>query len=76
MPCERRWCGDYACNYSRSCCMNHISIVEPSFVFAFVETFINILEEYLGGFSSTLIKDHFDIVYQVSIHFLRPVSFC
>ena len=39
--------------------------VEPSFVFAFTETFIGILEEYLGGISSSLVKDHFDVVYQV-----------
>lgn len=39
--------------------------VDPSFVFAFIEVFISILEEYLGGISSSLIKDHFDVVYQV-----------
>jgi len=44
--------------------------VEPSFVFAFVETFISILEEYLGGISSSLIKDYFDVVYQVLESFL------
>jgi hypothetical protein len=44
---------------------NMTFVVEPSFVFAFVETFINILEEYLGNISSSLIKDHFDVVYQV-----------
>ncbi|KAF8313048.1 clathrin adaptor mu subunit [Clavulina sp. PMI_390] len=39
--------------------------VDPAFVFAFVETFISILEDYLGTVSSSSIKDHFDVVYQL-----------
>ncbi|KAF9520375.1 hypothetical protein BS47DRAFT_1311803 [Hydnum rufescens UP504] len=39
--------------------------VDPLYVFAFVDTLIGILEEYLGDVSSSLLKEHFDIVYQL-----------
>ncbi|KAF8324480.1 Mu homology domain-containing protein [Cantharellus anzutake] len=39
--------------------------VDPIFVFSFIDTFIQTLIEYLGDISSSLIKDHFDVVYQL-----------
>jgi AP-3 complex subunit mu len=41
------------------------TLVDPLYVFAFIDTLIGILEEYLGEVSSSLLKEHFDIVYQV-----------
>ena len=41
--------------------------VDPSYVFAFIETFISTLEDYLVEVSSSSIRDHFDVVYQVGI---------
>ena len=48
--------------------------VDPLFGFAFLQTFINILQEYFGDLSAATLKDNFDVVYQVRhqmLHFLR-----
>jgi len=39
--------------------------VDPLFGFAFLQTFIDILQEYFGTLSAATLKDHFDVVYQV-----------
>ncbi|KAF9076627.1 Mu homology domain-containing protein [Rhodocollybia butyracea] len=39
--------------------------VDPLFAFAFLQTFIDILREYLGTVSAATLKDNFDIVYQL-----------
>lgn len=47
--------------------------VDPLFGFAFLQTFINILQEYFGDLSAATLKDNFDVVYQVRhqmLHFL------
>jgi AP-3 complex subunit mu len=40
--------------------------VNPLFAFAFLETFIATLVDYLGDITETSLKDNFDIVYMVS----------
>jgi len=39
--------------------------VDPVFVFAFLQTFLDILQEYLGDVTAGTIRDNFDTVYQV-----------
>ncbi|KAE9403794.1 clathrin adaptor mu subunit [Gymnopus androsaceus JB14] len=39
--------------------------VDPLLAFAFLQTFIDILREYLGTVSAATIRDNFDIVYQL-----------
>jgi hypothetical protein len=39
--------------------------VDPVFVFAFLRTFLDILQEYLGDVTAGTIRDNFDTVYQV-----------
>ncbi|KAF5393586.1 hypothetical protein D9757_000394 [Collybiopsis confluens] len=39
--------------------------VDPLFAFAFLQTFIDVLREYLGTVSAATVKDNFDIVYQL-----------
>ena len=39
--------------------------VDPLFGFAFLQIFIDILQEYFGTLSAVTLKDHFDVVYQV-----------
>lgn len=55
---------------SSMCCvfriLNECILVEPVFVFAFLQTFIETLQDYLGEISSPTLRDHFDVVYQVS----------
>ena len=36
------------------------------FVFAFIHTLLDVLQEYLGEVSAGTIRDNFDVVYQVS----------
>ena len=43
------------------------SAVDPTFVFAFMDTFVEILEDYFGEISAMTLKDHFDTVYQVRV---------
>ncbi|KAF5322424.1 hypothetical protein D9619_001063 [Psilocybe cf. subviscida] len=38
---------------------------DPLFGFAFLQTFIEILNEYFGSLSTATIKDNFDVVYQL-----------
>ena len=38
--------------------------VDPSFVFAFLRTFVDILQEYLGDVTAGTIRENFDTVYQ------------
>lgn len=45
--------------------------VDPLYVFAFLDTFIGMLEEYLGDLSASVLKDHFDVVYQVCLMVFR-----
>lgn len=39
--------------------------VNPLYVFAFLQTFIDILREYFGQISAETLKDNFDVVYQL-----------
>ncbi|KAG6899382.1 hypothetical protein C0993_010681 [Termitomyces sp. T159_Od127] len=39
--------------------------VDPLFAFAFIQAFIDILNEYFGNVSAATLKDNFDVVYQV-----------
>jgi len=39
--------------------------VDPLFVFAFLRTFLETLQEYLGDLSAASLKDNFDVVYQL-----------
>ncbi|KDR83498.1 hypothetical protein GALMADRAFT_261870 [Galerina marginata CBS 339.88] len=39
--------------------------VDPLFGFAFLQTFIDILQEYFGSLSSVTLKENFDVVYQL-----------
>lgn len=38
---------------------------DPLFVFAFIRTLLDVLQEYLGDVTAGSIRDNFDIVYQV-----------
>ena len=40
--------------------------VNPLFAFAFLESFLETLEQYLGDVTEASIKDNFDVVYMVS----------
>ncbi|KAG6833630.1 hypothetical protein H0H87_004257 [Tephrocybe sp. NHM501043] len=42
-----------------------MSPVDPLFAFAFIQTFIDILNEYFGNVSAATLKDNFDVVYQL-----------
>jgi hypothetical protein len=53
--------------------MDNDGIVDPLFAFAFLQSFVEILQEYFGTVSAATLKDNFDVVYQVSptiIYFL------
>ncbi|KAG6820168.1 hypothetical protein H0H93_004431 [Arthromyces matolae] len=39
--------------------------VDPLFAFAFIQTFIDILNEYFGNVSAATLRDNFDVVYQL-----------
>ncbi|ETW84504.1 hypothetical protein HETIRDRAFT_103055 [Heterobasidion irregulare TC 32-1] len=39
--------------------------IDPLYAFAFLRTFIEILQDYLGNISAATIKDNFDVVYQL-----------
>ena len=41
-------------------------VVDPLFAFAFLQSFVEILQEYFGTVSAATLKDNFDVVYQVS----------
>lgn len=41
-------------------------IVNPLFAFAFLDSFLQTLREYLGEVTESTIKENFDIVYMVS----------
>ena len=45
--------------------------MDPLYVFSFLQTFVDILNEYLGQISAETLKDNFDIVYQVSHRLVR-----
>ena len=47
------------------------SKVDPLLAFAFIQTFVDILQEYFGTVSVPTVKENFDIVYQV-----RNLSAC
>lgn len=40
--------------------------VDPLLGFAFLQTFVDVLQEYFGDVSMITVKENFDIVYQVS----------
>ena len=42
-------------------------LVDPLYAFAFLQTFVDILNEYFGHLSAETLKDNFDIVYQVRL---------
>lgn len=44
---------------------------DPLYVFSFLQTFVDILNEYLGQISAETLRDNFDIVYQVSHRLVR-----
>ncbi|KAF8076018.1 Mu homology domain-containing protein [Lyophyllum atratum] len=39
--------------------------VDPLFAFAFIQTFVDILNEYFGNVSAATLKENFDVVYQL-----------
>ena len=39
--------------------------VDPLFAFAFLQSFVDILQEYFGTVCAATLKDNFDVVYQV-----------
>jgi hypothetical protein len=41
-------------------------VVDPLFAFAFLQSFVEILQEYFGTVSAATLKDNFDVVYQVN----------
>ncbi|KAF8520060.1 clathrin adaptor, mu subunit [Gautieria morchelliformis] len=41
------------------------SEMDPLFVFAFLQRFVEILQDYLGEVSASSLKDNFDVVYQL-----------
>lgn len=43
--------------------------VDPLIAFAFLQTFIDILNEYFGNVSAATLKENFDVVYQVCYSF-------
>jgi hypothetical protein len=40
--------------------------VDPLFVFSFLQRFVDVLQDYFGEVSASVLKDNFDVVYQVS----------
>ena len=40
--------------------------MDPLFAFAFLQSFVEILQEYFGTVSAATMKDNFDVVYQAS----------
>lgn len=44
--------------------------MDPLLGFAFIQTFVDIFEEYFGGVSLAAVKENFDVVYQVRLCFL------
>ena len=47
--------------------MRTAHLVDPLFVFAFLQRFVEILQDYLGDVSASSLKDNFDVVYQVNM---------
>lgn len=41
--------------------------VDPLIAFAFLQTFVDILNEYFGNVSAATLKENFDVVYQVCL---------
>ncbi|TDL29796.1 clathrin adaptor, mu subunit [Rickenella mellea] len=39
--------------------------IDPLYVFAFLSTFVDVLSDYLGEVSTSSIREHFDVVYQL-----------
>lgn len=39
--------------------------MDPLYALAFLQTFVDILQEYFGSVSAAMLRDNFDIVYQV-----------
>ncbi|KAG5654661.1 hypothetical protein H0H81_009909 [Sphagnurus paluster] len=64
----------YNANPATACChvqCNDIRIlcpvsgdVDPLFAFAFIQTFVDILNEYFGNVSAATLRENFDVVYQ------------
>ena len=48
-------------------CREHLHAVDPLFAFAFIQTFVEILQDYFGVLSAATLKDNFDVVYQAGI---------
>ncbi|KZW03889.1 clathrin adaptor, mu subunit [Exidia glandulosa HHB12029] len=57
-------CCHVACNGLRFLCPVS-GEVDPLFVFAFIQTFVDILRDYFGDLSAASIRENFDIVYQL-----------
>lgn len=49
--------------------------MNPLFAFSFLESFVDILRDYLGDVTEMTIKDNFDIVYMASIVW-QPLNDC
>ena len=43
------------------------AIVDPLFAFAFIQTFVDILQDYFGTLSAAALRDNFDVVYQAGL---------
>lgn len=50
-------------------------VADPLIAFAFLQAFIDILHDYFGTVSSAILKDNFDVVYQVRFHSLHRRPF-
>lgn len=49
-------------------CLPWTLLVDPLIAFAFLQTFIDILNEYFGNVSAATLKENFDVVYQVCLY--------
>lgn len=54
---------------------SYVSQVDPLFAFAFIQAFVDILNEYFGNVSAATLKDNFDVVYQVKSSLIEPLIF-
>jgi len=61
-PISGNGTSDFSFLYSFICIETQ---VDPLFGFAFIQTFVDILQEYFGTLSAATLRENFDVVYQV-----------
>ncbi|KAF9779540.1 clathrin adaptor mu subunit [Thelephora terrestris] len=49
--------------------------VDPLFAFAFIHTFVEILQDYFGTLSAATLRDNFDVVYQLLEETLDSIGY-